>query len=355
MRVLLLLAIWSVLTIGADKRVDGLQEGADASSPAGSVALLAIDADPTGNTIGSPIDSDSDTTPDTEQTTLGSVDECVSIASPTTIDIDIVVQGYPSTDPLKGYVVALYYDPSALEVEAALAGDAPATGRTLLSADPQSGPFFSIPIGDVDGAFLIAMADRAPLDPDEDIDGTETSDGFLARLTLKVLTEGVTTLTLGSNSSVGGEEGNIPVVKIQGAEIAVGEPCPGLATPTPEPTPTPTATPTPTPTPTPAPTPTVAPTLPPAPTPTVGVTPEPTPQLTPSPLPAASPSPTATPATPDAGEIEALPPTGAAGEGGDGAPPWLAIGLGLGIAAVVAGGAVLAVRRRARQSPDRQP
>ena len=54
---LLLVAIWFVLAIGADKGANDLQEGAQASPGAESIALLAIDADPTGNTVDLPIDS----------------------------------------------------------------------------------------------------------------------------------------------------------------------------------------------------------------------------------------------------------------------------------------------------------
>jgi len=331
--------------------------GVQASPPADSVALLAIDADPTGNTIDPPIDSDNDGTSDTEQTTLGTIDECISVDPGATIDIDVVVQGYPSTNPLKGYLLALYYDPSAVKVKTALTGDTPETGRTLLSADPQSGPFRSFSLGDIGVAYFISVVDLAPLDSDEDIDGTETSDGFLARFTLDILAEGVTALTLGSSSSIAGEQGTIPVAKMQGAQIAVGEPCPGHVTPTLPRTPAQGATPTPKPTPTstatPMPTPTPTPTA--RPTPTGEVTAVPTtPVPTPSPTPAQSPRPTATPASPEAGEIGAPPPTGAARDSGDGGPPWLAIGLGLGIAALLTGGSVLAVRRWIHQSPGRQ-
>jgi hypothetical protein len=73
--------IWSVLAIGADKGANDLQEGAQASPGAESIALLAMDADPTGNTMDPPIDSDNDGTPDTEQTTLGSIGTSMSVAT----------------------------------------------------------------------------------------------------------------------------------------------------------------------------------------------------------------------------------------------------------------------------------
>jgi hypothetical protein len=296
---------------------------------------MAIDADPAGNTISSPVDSDNDGSPDTEQTKLGTIDECVSISSPGTVDVDVVVQGYPSSDPLKAYVVALGYAPDTLEVKSTLTGEAPDSDRTLLSADPQSGPFLSFPIGEIYGGFYISVADRAPLDPDEDIDGTETSDGFLVRFTIDVLAEGLIQLTLGPSSSVGGDEGKIAVSQLQDAQIAVGQPCPGAVTPTPSPTLTPSPTPTPTPTPTPAPTLTVEAT----PVPTIA-------DLTPSPPAVASPTLAPTERSPTPQEPRSPPSTGAARHGGDRGPLWLAIGLGLGILAVLAGGAVVLARRR---------
>jgi len=351
-RILLLLSVWSVLAIGAESGTNRPPAAAQAAPPAQTVALLAIDADPTGNTIGPPTDTDSDTTPDTEQTALGTIDECVSIASPATIEVDFVVLGYPSSDPLKAYALALNYDPNVVQVKATITGDAPGTSRTLLSADPQSGPFLSFPISDA-GVLVISVADLAPFDPDEDIDGTEASDGFLARLTLDALAEGIIPLTLGPSTSVGGQHGNIPAGKIQGAQIAVGQPCPSEGTPAPaspapeaSPTPTrePTAVGTATPgsTPTPPATPTAAP--------TAGLTPVPTTQKpVPSPSSVVSPRPTAMPSASAAVTIDALPPTGAAGGGEAGVSVrWLTIGLGLGIAALLAGAAVLAVRRRAR-------
>jgi hypothetical protein len=192
----------------------GQATAADASP--GSIGLLAVDMDITDNTIGSSTDSDGDGTADTEATSLGSVEDCAQVASGDTIQVDIVVQDYPTTDPLIGYDITLNYDPAvanvtgtAFETFTGALGSSIPELRTLISADPQSGPIFevdeegeSISLPDTDGQFAMAVLDLAPgPDPDEDVDGEEVSDGVLARIQLTAVGAGQTTLSLTTTSA----------------------------------------------------------------------------------------------------------------------------------------------------------
>ncbi|NIM51440.1 MAG: hypothetical protein GTN71_04885, partial [Anaerolineae bacterium] len=85
-----------------------------------TIDLLAIDMDNAGNSIGTATDTDADTTPDTETTTLGSIDQatdkCASIATNGSITIDIVLHGYPPSAPLVAYDITLNYDPTLVRV-----------------------------------------------------------------------------------------------------------------------------------------------------------------------------------------------------------------------------------------------
>ena len=236
-----------VLSLGATAA--GQTTSAEASP--GSIGLLAVDMDITGNSIGSARDSDRDGTADTEAPHLGSVEDCAQIASGGTIQVDIVVRGYPSTDPLVGYDITLNYDQTAVNVigtfsdtfTGALGVSIPEV-RTLISGDPQSGPIFevnekgqSISLPDKDGRFTMSVLDLAPgPDPDEDVDGEEVSDGFLARIQLTAVGTGQTTLSLTTNSQfVLDDEGPINIDALNFGFLSVDQACVPGEQPTPPP------------------------------------------------------------------------------------------------------------------------
>jgi hypothetical protein len=197
--------------------------------------------DNAGNSIDAATDTTGSTIPDYEQTSLGSIDQaadkCASIATTGSVSIDIVLHGYPPSDPLVGYDVTLHYDPSLVRVGGTIfdtftgdLGTAIPSLRTLISADPQSGPFFAIvdPLPDVDGTFAMSVLDLAPMSTDEDVDGEEESDGFLARIKLEALgATGTSDLTLSTDTFfVIDDFGEVPIDAIQLAKVAVGEDCP---------------------------------------------------------------------------------------------------------------------------------
>ena len=216
-------------------------EPAQASHNSGVISLLALDMDATGNTIDAPTDFDSDTTADTEQATLGSIEKCISVNHPATFDIDVVVSGFPATDPMTGYEVDVSF-PSGLTLTNSITGDIPILARTLISADPQSGSFSPTidPTGTANygggsdlvgpATFGAAVLDFSPLDlADEDIDGEEIIDGYLVRLTISTNANGPALLPMSLGTSavsfVIDDAGTINAT-LQDGTVAVDRACP---------------------------------------------------------------------------------------------------------------------------------
>jgi hypothetical protein len=237
-----------VLALGA---IAAGQTTAAEASP-GSIGLLAVDMDIGDNSISSATDSDGDGTADTEATSLGTIEDCAQIASGGTIQVDIVVQGYPTDHPLVGYDITLNYDPAvanvtgtAFDTFTGALGDSIPELRTLISADPQSSPIFevdeegeSISLPDKDGQFAMAVLDLAPgPDPDEDVDGEEVSDGLLARIQLTGVGPGQTDLSLTTDSTfVIDDDGEVRVDLLNWGFLSVDQACVPGEQPPPPPT-----------------------------------------------------------------------------------------------------------------------
>jgi hypothetical protein len=213
----------------------GVFHTGEAGASPGSISLLAVDMDITGNSIDAAIDSDFDTTPDTEATSLGAVEDCAQITTGGTTQVDIVVTGYPSDHPLTAYDITLNYDPAVVNVTGTFMdtftgglGGAMPQLRTLISADPQSGPFFDFadPLPDSDGAFSMPVFDLSPADPDENVDGEEVSDGFLARIQLTGQAQGQTNLSLTTGTYfVIDDVGEVPVDNLNVGFLSVDQAC----------------------------------------------------------------------------------------------------------------------------------
>jgi hypothetical protein len=111
----------------------------NAQAAASSIDLAALDMDTTGNTVAQVPSGN------VEETTLGAINSCVEVTHPEVFVIDFVLQGYPpASRSLVGFDVSLTF-PAGLTLNNTFAGDvAPSIlGRTLVSGDPQSGPFTS--------------------------------------------------------------------------------------------------------------------------------------------------------------------------------------------------------------------
>ena len=239
------------LPVPGPRGVRDWAQPAEASHEGGPpIALLALDMNPAGNTVADPSGN-------IEQTTLGKVESCREVKHPATIDVDVIVSGYPpATDSLVGYDMTLTF-PAGLQLTNSATGNVPALARTLLSADPQSGPSFfneidepNYGVGDplAGPATHAAVAlDFAPDNPEESVDGEENSDGFLIRYTLKTTTAGPASIpiTLGTTSNFilddAGADAPMRITKVQNGVVAVGKSCTGV---TPPPGPNPNGTPT---------------------------------------------------------------------------------------------------------------
>jgi hypothetical protein len=215
---------------------------AEAAHQGGVIGLLALDLDPTGNTV---TDSPSG---GVEETTLGTIESCLEVTHPATFQVDVVVSDYPAdTDSLVAYDIMLTF-PAGLRLTDSVTGHIAALGKTLISADPQSGSFFAPQVDEPNygtGAPLggpathsVAIIDFAPLDADESIDGEENSDGHLARYTFETTATGPAELPLSLDSTsefLLDDDGGMPIAKVQNGVIAVDRSCAGL-TPPPGPT-----------------------------------------------------------------------------------------------------------------------
>lgn len=106
---LLGLVVVALATLGP--RASMFSGGGDsAQAAADSIDLVALDMDPTGNTVAQ------NPSGNVEETTLGSVEDCVEVTHQAIFDVDFVVQGYPPTAyPLAAYDVQLTF-PAGLQL-----------------------------------------------------------------------------------------------------------------------------------------------------------------------------------------------------------------------------------------------
>ena len=210
-----LLAIWAY----AGFRADGV-----AQEP----LTLAVDVDPTGNT----------------PTSVGSIEDCLSVEPGTTFDVDIVIM---NVENLLTWEAPFVYDRSILEVTGA-------NVKMFQQANPGSDVFdFSESLPDSDGQFFMGGGDVGNV--------LDSGTGVLVRLTLRAVGTGVSQVALAqldfSGDGLPDEGPKFAAVfffkvtylgDVNGdklfdgpnfpATIAVGEACPQeVPTPTPSPTP----------------------------------------------------------------------------------------------------------------------
>jgi hypothetical protein len=193
---------------------------ADESAAGGSISLIYIDTDITGNDV-SAIDTDGDTALDAESVALGPVDECAEIAVDEEITIDIVAADWPVATGFLAIELLLDFDPAVIEVD----GDTPPT-YPLLGGDPQRTfpplNYSALPA-------LVAGAIGAKPNVDEDVDGEASSPGPIARVTLKGIAAGQTTISFSSPGAMVmthiADGRYIPVDEARNGFISVGQPC----------------------------------------------------------------------------------------------------------------------------------
>ncbi|MGQ9674580.1 MAG: hypothetical protein ACUVX1_02820 [Chloroflexota bacterium] len=274
---------------------------------------IGVDVNPTGNSA----------------TSLGSIDSCVSVSTGDTFEVDIFVRDVRN---LLAWEVYFFYDISVVNVDSTdvMMFQAANAGSNVWDA--------SEALPDIDGQYGIGAVDLA------DPPALDSGSGVLARLTLKAVGPGVSTLSLsaidingdgsmdlgpwlkdGSAEPIGDSDGDgFFDGPIANAQVAVDTDCPGGPPP---------ASPT---SPAASPTPTAA--VSPSPEQTPG---SPTPGTTPTPTMTATASVSPTPGGPSSTEDK--------GSAWTGTPAIIGYVLG-GLAAVLLGGAATfaVVRRRAR-------
>lgn len=202
-----------------------------------SPTIVAIDADPSGNS----------------PRRVGDIDDCVSGSVGQQVEIDIVIPdpGIPLDRGIAGYQFTLFYNPAIVWV----AGD----DSQMLLDQAQGSVIIPLadPLPDTNGVYSSGAVDFGPQGI-EPAGASETGPGVLARITLELRSDGLSPLVLKDVLLLDDTSNSITIDSVQGATIAVGQPCPGQSL-TPTPTPGPASTtqgteaspPKPTPTPTP--------------------------------------------------------------------------------------------------------
>jgi hypothetical protein len=209
------------------------QGAAQAESEA--TVIVGMDVDPSDNTA----------------TSLGTIDQCISVSSGSDFDIDVFLHNVPSPHNLGGFEYRLSYDSTVLQVNAVDHG----TGTSLMMSQAGSGILElgdcsapGSPCPDTDGSLFVSVVDTGGQASAEG----PGSLGVLGRYNLTVIggEDSLTLLSL-SDLSLAGYE---PDVKLWEDEIdqvwdgnftptygviAIDSPCPEL---TPAPVPTATAT-----------------------------------------------------------------------------------------------------------------
>jgi len=220
--------------------------------------LVAIDTDTAGN----------------DDSTVGTIDSCVSLNINDTIDFDLVVKGVDPGDKIAGYQFDIDIDSTVISVlnitDVDSRGSNPPNDITMISRINSTGGAGFIALSDsatnpdsitvaaadgtADAYANVAGIQDTPLmhEPgdisnsiDDDADtvvdnaGEASQDGVLARISIQATANGTSPLTIPSTQ--GGADGfndtmivagtfpvghHIPITTLQSAQVVVGETCP---------------------------------------------------------------------------------------------------------------------------------
>lgn len=178
-----------------------------------TVGLLAIDADPGGNTA----------------TSLGPLDGCVRVEENSRIDLDYIVDSIPPDRPIIGFEVEVRYDPQLLEA-------VEVDRDLLLSAVGAYSPFAGLSDGlpDSDGSLRIAVLDTASAaEPEANV---ERGAGVLARITFRAKAAGLSEVSIALETQPlvypliqDTQNETIFADRLGSASVAVGQGCPPQA------------------------------------------------------------------------------------------------------------------------------
>jgi Cohesin domain len=150
------------------------QGAALATHSSSTIGLLAIDANPEGNTA----------------TSLGPINGCSRVETGAELNVDYVVDSIPQDRPMIAFEAEIRYDPQLLEVVAV-------DNEFLLGAvgdyRPVAGLTDKLP--DSDGKFRLSVLDAASTtDPEANV---ERGTGVLARITVSAKAAGVSEVGIG--------------------------------------------------------------------------------------------------------------------------------------------------------------
>ena len=200
-----LAAIPFVIVIGAAVLgLFGLPAVGTVAGPGTSIALLAIDGDPTGNSPRS----------------VGSIEQCVStsVGRPTQIDIVVPGPGVPAGRGISAYQFSLRYDPGSIWItddDSNMLLAQAARSNVIPIADPRP---------DRNGVYESWGVDFGPSGI-EPAGSSETGPGVIARITLLPQSVGVSTLTLSDVLVIDDASDRISLESVQSATIIVGQSC----------------------------------------------------------------------------------------------------------------------------------
>ncbi|HUF53543.1 MAG TPA: hypothetical protein VMR52_07190 [Dehalococcoidia bacterium] len=184
-------------------------------SSAGGV-MVALDADPSGNTVRS----------------VGDIDDCRSLEPGESGEIDIVIPSPGMTGRgLSAYQFSLLYDRSLVSVTAS------APAMLIEQAAASNVLYFSDPLPDTNGVYVSWAVDFGPT-AEEPAGASEKGEGILARVTVTAKASGTTELRLSEVQLIDSESDPTPLAGTQNARLEIGQSCPGEA-PAPTPVPSP--------------------------------------------------------------------------------------------------------------------
>ena len=174
------------------------------ASPSAAIALLAIDGDPTGNSARS----------------VGTIERCVSanVGEPAQIDIVVPAPGVPAARGMGAYQFSILYDPAVIWIgtdDSAMLLAQAAGSNVIPIADPRP---------DRNGVYESWGVDFGPSGI-EPAGSSETGPGVIARITLLLQSEGVSTLTLSDVLVIDDASERISLESVQSATINVGQSC----------------------------------------------------------------------------------------------------------------------------------
>jgi hypothetical protein len=145
-----------------------------ATHSSSTIGLLAIDANPEGNTA----------------TSLGPINGCSRVETEDQLNVDYVVDSIPQDRPMIAFEAEIHYDPQLLEV---VAVDHDFLLGAVGDYRPVAGLTDRLP--DSDGKFRLSVLDAASTtDPEANV---ERGAGVLARITFRAKAAGVSEVAIG--------------------------------------------------------------------------------------------------------------------------------------------------------------